>query len=223
MGHAVRTGHTALVGAGTDQPLSAADLLARPQGSSTGEVDVYVSTELLADLHAPRLVITPEYVGPERRHRTRATAIDLPDPWSPPRVDRGWFVRPLKIVVVAAVTVAVAVPLILMATQGTMPTHPVPVATAVQSSTGGAAAHAARAARSEAARLARVVRAGRHQAEVAAASARRTARHAAQAARVDAARSAHAARQMQAAARRTARADQRAARAVARTARTAQA
>jgi hypothetical protein len=230
VGHAVHTGHTALVGAGTDQPLSAADMLARPESSSAGEVDVYVSTELLADLHAPRLVVTPEYVGPERRHRIRATVIDPPASWSPPRVDRGWSVRLLEIVVVAAVTVAVAVPLTLMATRGTMPTHPVPVATAVQSSTVGTAAHAARAASSGAARLARVARTGPHQAEVAGTAsrkasrtARRTARHAVQAARVDAARSAHAARQMQAEARRTARADQRAARAAGRTARTAQA
>jgi hypothetical protein len=219
VGHAVHTGHSALVGAGTGQPLSAAALLARPQCASTGEVDVYVSSELLVDLHEAHLVITPEYVGPERRHRMRATDIDPSASWSPSRIDRGWFVRLVEVVVVAAVTVAVAVPLTVMATRGTTPAHPVPVTTAVKSSTGGTAAHAAGAARSEAARLARVARTGRHQAAVAAA----TARHTAQAVRVNAARSVRAARQMQAEARRTARADQRATRVAARTAGRAQA
>jgi hypothetical protein len=201
--------------------------LARPKCSSTGEVDVYVSTELLADLHEPHLVITPDYVGPERRRRMRATVVDPPAFCSPPRIDRGWFVRLVEIVVVAAATVAVAVPLTLMATQGTTPTHPVPATTAVRSSTGGATVHAAGAARSEAARQARVTRTGRHQAAVTAAAARhtasRTASHTVRAARVDAARSASAARQVQAEARRTARAGQRATRAAARSGRGARA
>jgi hypothetical protein len=88
--------------------------------------EVYVPPEMLSDLHDPRLVITPDYVGRDRRR---------------PGIGRG---RPARggrpslrlrdVVTVALVTAAAVVPLTLIASQQ-----------APQSMTTGKAGHAVRA------------------------------------------------------------------------------
>ncbi len=54
--------------------VTANDLLVRPgehaahaRRTGVGTEDVHVPAEMLADLHHPYLIITPEYVGPPRR------------------------------------------------------------------------------------------------------------------------------------------------------------
>ena len=49
---------------------TASALLGSPPGSGHA-LEVYVPPELLVDLHAPDLVITPGYIGPERRAWSR--------------------------------------------------------------------------------------------------------------------------------------------------------
>jgi hypothetical protein len=54
--------------------VTASDLLARPEADRTGsgpQDEVAIPEGMLADLHYPRLIITDEYVGPDRRTMDR--------------------------------------------------------------------------------------------------------------------------------------------------------
>jgi hypothetical protein len=94
-------------------------------------VDVVVSPELVADLHRPGLIISPAFLGPDRRS---------PVGWHPPVTPPPARRRLLEIAAVAAVTVAAVVPLTLMVS------HPA-VASLPASSPGPAAVGATSAAR----------------------------------------------------------------------------
>jgi hypothetical protein len=80
------------------------------------DLDVYVPPDLVADLYAPDLVITPRYIGPsDQSARPQPPPAGEPaGPFPPPvAVGRSWL-RLFEMVVVVLVTVAVAVPLTLI-------------------------------------------------------------------------------------------------------------
>ena len=150
---ATRGGRRAGPGADAAPPLSAYALLGQatagarardrsgPDGPSGVEVrsEVRVPADLLADLYHPRLVITPDYIGPDRRRAHRNAG----------RVGEGyrdiWHLV-LAVVMVLAVAAAL-VPLSLLAarevgrsvpTPSTGGTHPRPGGGATPRSTGAA-------------------------------------------------------------------------------------
>jgi hypothetical protein len=99
--------------------ISAAELLGGGIDGSGRAIDVFVSPQLLADLHDPRLVIAPDYVGPDRRRPQppRMGAVRHLDRSVPRRsVDRtpGWR----QVLVTVLATVAAVVPLTLIAAHG---------------------------------------------------------------------------------------------------------
>lgn len=207
MGHAVLTGHSARTGVETGRLVSAAALLA---ASTYGpDVDVYLSPELVADLHQPDLVITPGYVGPERRRRARTAAAQRPV--SSVRAGSRWALLSLLVgtMVVATAIAAIVFSLTLVTASGAAPMHAQPATAGVGSSLPGTALRTARVDRSRATRLARLARTGRHQSAaahsaVAAASGRRAAR----ATRLESAQTATAERRAARAATRQATRDQ---------------
>ena len=91
-------------------PVSAHELLAGTTGDRTVVPVVHVSPEMVADLHEPRLVISPEYVGRDRRQG--------PVRWVPSAPDRRSGRRWAQAVVVALVTTVAVVPLTLMVAHG---------------------------------------------------------------------------------------------------------
>jgi hypothetical protein len=179
VGHAVLTGHSARTGVETGRLVSAAALLA---GATYGpDIDVYLSPELVADLDQPDLVITPGYVGPERRRSARTATAQ--QPVSSVRARGLWALLSLLVgtMVVATTIAAIAFSLTLVTASGAAPMHALAATTGVGASTPRTALRTARVDRSRAARLARLARTGRHHSAlanpaVAAASGRRAAR-----------------------------------------------
>jgi hypothetical protein len=87
-------------------PVSAHGLLAPTIDQPTVWPVVHVRPEMVADLHEPRLVISPDYVGRDRRH-----GLVLPPRYAPARSSTH---RMALAVLVALVTTAAVVPLTLM-------------------------------------------------------------------------------------------------------------
>lgn len=200
----MRRGRSALTVRASSGTPTAYGLLGAP--SSCGhDLEVYVPPSLLADLHAPDLVITPRYVGPERRLWSRLPVGAAP---SPPDDRRS--LRLMEAVVIVLVSVALAVPLTLLASHQIA--RAVPAAPAARPAADAAvpaarsAAQQAALARHQAALARREATAGARQA---ASAQRRTARTARQAARLEAATAARAQRATATASRRAA-AEQRA-------------
>ena len=101
-----RGGRRALERASRHEPVSAHGLLGGDSVGTVSDLEVYVPPELLADLHEPRLVITPGYIGRDRRR---------PVPWRW-RVRRQPKSRLALVVMVALITSATVVPLTLART-----------------------------------------------------------------------------------------------------------
>jgi hypothetical protein len=206
VGHAVHIGRSALIGADSDRPSSAAALLARPHCTSDPDVDVHLSPALVADLHEPRLVITPDYVGADRRRGVRTTVVDRPRTALPHQDDRRQLLRPVGVIAAGAALVALAVALAFMVTTArvSVPTRTLPVGTTAKSSAvvatprtprttrtprpprSAATARTAKVAHAQGARQSPLDPAARHQSAVTAAADRRTTR----AARIDVVRTA---------------------------------
>jgi hypothetical protein len=156
-------------------------------------IEVFVSPQLLADLHHPRLVIAPDYVGPDRRRPQppRWGAVRHLDPAAPRRSadrSRGW--RQVLVTVVA--TVAAVVPLTLIVAHGpAQASASQPVATATRH--GAATTAHARSGRQATALQRRAVRTEARHAEQVAVALRRADRadRIAQRDRVRAAEQAH--------------------------------
>jgi hypothetical protein len=101
-------------------PVSAHGLLATIDEPTVRPV-VHVSPEMVADLHEPRLIISPDYVGRDRRHGLVFRGPDAPA--------RRTTHRMAQAVVVALVTTAAVVPLTLMvAHDAPAPTGPADIA-----------------------------------------------------------------------------------------------
>jgi hypothetical protein len=81
------------------------------------DLEIYLPPGLLDDLHDPSLVITPAYVGPERRIRSRRSPRHRPD-----RARRrpGRWLRVSEVVAVIVATVAAVVPLSLIVAHAPM-------------------------------------------------------------------------------------------------------
>ncbi|MGO8871939.1 MAG: hypothetical protein ACLQPH_11170 [Acidimicrobiales bacterium] len=113
--------------------------------------DVCLPPELLADLHEPRLIITPDYVGRDRRRpgwRGRRTAL-----WPGPSL------RARQALAVALVTTAAVVPLTLIASPAPIsPTAP----TSQRSAVAAAGDRVVRSARTAGAGAARRAPSARH-------------------------------------------------------------
>jgi hypothetical protein len=98
-----RGGRQALERASRGRPVSAHGLLSGDWVGEVADLEVYVPPELLADLHDPRLVITPGYIGRDRRRPATARWGDGNQPRS----------QLLLVVMVALLTSAIVVPLTL--------------------------------------------------------------------------------------------------------------
>jgi hypothetical protein len=98
-----RGGRRALEGASRGEPVSAHGLLGGDSVGTVSDLELYVPPEMLADLHEPRLVITPGYIGRDRRR-------PAPPQWGGPRQPTS---RLALVVMVALVTSATVVPLTL--------------------------------------------------------------------------------------------------------------
>ena len=209
---------------------------ARPEGATTtvsgllgpppgghADLEVHVPAALLADLYAPDLVITPRYVGPERRTRTRVDAVAVPR-WgaAAPGRGRAGSLRLVEAVLIALVSVGLAVPLTLLASH--QASHAVGAAAPPAGAAPGAAsaarasAHQAAAAHREAQGAARQLLAVQHRAVR---SAQRAARLQAAASRRQVRAADRASRLAAAAQRRAVRAQEQSARAASRSVRTA--
>ncbi len=111
--------------------VTASDLLARPEsdrsGTATGpDAEVVIPEDMLADLHHPRLVITDEYVGPDRRtldrgqRRTHRRDEQRRREWHPgsafppDRTDRPPGSRTTLVVAAVVATTATVAPLTLL-------------------------------------------------------------------------------------------------------------
>ncbi len=160
---------------------------------------------LLDDLHSPDLVITPRYVGPERRLAPRHHWDDslLPGPTrsggqrSHARRSLRWY----QGVALVAVTVALVVPLTLFASHQASPATPTrPPATSL------AAVNATRSARAQARQAAMALRQATQAARATAVAEQRAARSAGQAARLQVRTDNRLARQARQESRATARA-----------------
>ena len=114
-------------------PHSAVTKLApvRPPGPTDTMVEVVMAPELLADLHDPTLIISINYVGPDRRRTERGAPV-LPGPAYGVRRN-GWMRRVAQALLVAALVV----PLALIAD------HSAPAATTVAPPSAAAATPAA--------------------------------------------------------------------------------
>jgi hypothetical protein len=185
-------------------PVSAHDILGGPTDDRTAVSVVHVSSEMVADLHEPRLVISPGYVGRERRH--------LPVRLTPPATTRPSIHRWAQAVVVALVTAAAVVPLTLMVAHGAPTATEQGGATRAQvhlaTSRPGGAASVARSARAAAREARSTDRATARSAKAAAVAERRAARSArawARAVQRSVAQAARATRRAEAQAARTAR------------------
>jgi hypothetical protein len=200
-------------------PVSAHGLLAPIDGQPTALPVVHVRPEMVADLHDPRLIISPDYVGRDRRH-----ALVLPPRYAPARPSTH---RMAQAVMVAVVTAAAVVPLTLMvahdASSSPGPpsathTQVQPVATAqgprtprvrgARAGTSPAARSAAHQARSRDRAVAHSARAAAHSARAAAAAEQRATRAAQASSRAEqrsANRAARASRRSEAHAARAAR------------------
>jgi len=86
-------------------PVTAYGLLAGPPGTTFEPSEVHVPRELLSDLDVYPLIITPSYIGPDRR----ATVRHYPD-----RPGTGRSLGALEVLVIVVITLAVALPLALM-------------------------------------------------------------------------------------------------------------
>jgi len=117
----VRRGRHALTEQSTPRALSAYDLLA---GTPVDRHDVTVPPALLADLHAPDLVITPHYVGPRRQNLSRLHPAVAPLRSGPRAAGPGRWLRGYQALVVALASVAVAVPLTLLVAHQPAQAHP---------------------------------------------------------------------------------------------------
>ena len=109
--------------------VTASDLLARPESDRSAcgsDAEVAIPEGMLADLHHPRLVITDEYVGPDRRtlnrgqRRTQRRDEQRRREWRPgsefppARADRTSGPRATLVVTTAAATAAAVAPLTLI-------------------------------------------------------------------------------------------------------------
>jgi hypothetical protein len=182
-------------------PISAHGLLATIDEPTDWPV-VHVSPEMVADLHEPRLIISPEYVGRDRRH-----GLVLRPRYAPARPSTH---RLAQAVIVAVVTTVAVVPLTLMMAHGAPSTSipagvarsqvdpaagspsprtprvrpvraskgPSPSASHQARSTDRAAAHAAQAAANADQRAARATRASSRAEQRSAAQAARSSRRA---------------------------------------------
>jgi hypothetical protein len=191
-------------------PVSAHGLLAPTSDQATARPVVHVRPEMVADLHDPRLIISPNYVGRDRRH-----GLVLPPRYAPARPPTH---RMAQAAVVALVTAAAVVPLTLMvahdapaapAPAGAAHTqlHPVAAATARSPRTPRVRPERAGTAPSErsAAHQERSSdRAAARSAQSAAAAEKRAARASSRAAQRSAAQAARATRRSEARAARTA-------------------
>jgi hypothetical protein len=107
-------------------PATAYELLAGGPGTTLEPFEVPV--ELLADLDVYPLIITPDYVGADRRSAIRSPAIhQYPTPRPPairqyyaPR-ETGRSVRAFEVLVIMVITMAIAIPLTLMASHASAP------------------------------------------------------------------------------------------------------
>ena len=88
------------------EPVTAYGLLAGGPGTTLEPSEVHVPRELLSDLDVYPLIITPDYIGPDRRSTIR----HYPD-----RRGTGRSLRALEVLVIMVITMAVAIPLTLMA------------------------------------------------------------------------------------------------------------
>lgn len=87
------------------EPVTAYGLLAGGPGITFEPSEVHVPRELLSDLDVYPLIITPDYIGPDRRTTVR----HYPD-----RPGTGRSLRALEVLVIMVITLAVAIPLTLM-------------------------------------------------------------------------------------------------------------
>jgi hypothetical protein len=87
------------------EPVTAYGLLAGGRRTTFEPSEVHVPHELLSDLDVYPLIITPDYIGPDRRTTVR----HYPDRPRPGRSLRG-----LEVLVIMVITMAVAIPLTLM-------------------------------------------------------------------------------------------------------------
>jgi hypothetical protein len=143
-----RGGRQALERTSRGEPVSAHGLLGGDAVGTVSDLELYVPPEMLADLHEPRLVITPGYIGRDRRRPT-------PSPW---RVCRRPKSRLVLVVMVALITSATVVPLTLaLAPRGVSATATSPVR-AQATAPGTDIAAAPRTRRERPARPARPVR-----------------------------------------------------------------
>jgi hypothetical protein len=113
-----RGGRRALERASGGEPVSAHGLLGGDSVGTISDLEVYVPPEMLADLHEPRLVITPGYIGRDRRR-------PAPSPWPVRRPPRS---RLALVVIVALITSATVVPVTLaLAPRGVPATATAPI------------------------------------------------------------------------------------------------
>ena len=159
----LRGGRRALDEEGPVAPITVCGLLG-PADVATGQLDVYVPPSWLADLHDPRLIITPDFVGRDRRfgHRPPPSSSRSGVAPPPPSTGRGSSLRFHQLIAVVVATVALAVPLTLMASHpssGSAPVqHPLRVARPVAATDVAAARGPARATGTDEAQVRRLAR-----------------------------------------------------------------
>jgi hypothetical protein len=113
-----RGGRQALERASRGQPVSAHGLLGGESVATALDLEIYVPPEMLADLHEPRLVITPGYIGRDRRRPATSR-------WGLRHQPKS---RLVLVVLVALITSAIVVPLTLaLAPRGVSATATDPV------------------------------------------------------------------------------------------------
>lgn len=159
----LRGGRRALDEDGPVAPITVCGLLGRAD-AATGRLDVYVPPSWLADLHDPRLIITADFVGRDRRFRHRhPPSSSRPDVALPsPSEGRGSSLRFHQLLAVVVATVALVVPLTLMASHpssGSAPAqHPLRVARPAAATDVAAARRPARATGIDEAQVRRLAR-----------------------------------------------------------------
>ena len=116
-------------------PVSAYDLVGGGDENSDRPLYVYVEPALLADLHGPRLIITLDYIGPERQWALDARSLrGVHEPWA-----RGRGLAVVALAIVVAVVAAVAVASVASSHAGAQPPSPQPIVQPAPATPTGAA------------------------------------------------------------------------------------
>jgi hypothetical protein len=121
----LRGGCQALEGERHLPQLTSPEPLTDAFGGSPRQTEIDVPPELLADLHEPRLIITPNYVGSDRR---------VSGARRPHRRGFGPSVRLIEVVVIIMATVVAVVPLTLLASHAAVAVSSPPQSSTPQSS-----------------------------------------------------------------------------------------